>query len=243
MVVLRVRGTFIDLKPKPWQDMTSDQVRKRSASAPPKVGAEPGATTDQHVDQYFAGLIERAAHLPLDVVQAKLCSERLVHASCGNEACDSPKSVSIDDVPELASVADLEFQLEDEDHPATPTIAEDQPITTLMFGGIPCHLSPQEIIDVIDEKGFSDDVDLFYVPPPPKTGRRSARGMARNLGYAFVNLKTPELATAFADAFNQFAFDNSSTKRCFTTPAQRQGFEANVKHHFDGDAAFHVCRR
>jgi len=55
------------------QDMTSDQVRKRSASVPPKkVGAEPGTTTDQQLDdQYLAGLIKRTAHLPLDVIEAK----------------------------------------------------------------------------------------------------------------------------------------------------------------------------
>ena len=109
MVVLRIRGTFIDFKPQPSQDMTSDQVRKRSTSNPPKVGAQPDTTTDQQLhDQYLAGLIKRTTRLPLDVIQAK----RLVHASCGNRAFDYPKSVSTD-VPESASTADLEFQFEE----------------------------------------------------------------------------------------------------------------------------------
>jgi len=231
---LRIRGTFIDFKPEALQalqGMTSDQVRKRSSSVPPKgalAGAEPDATSNQEFDnQYLAGLIKRSAHLlsPNQAVvsQAKQCylasscqrSEWLVHASRGN------------DVPESASTTELQFQFKE--HPATPPNTECHPITTLMLCGIPCRLGFQEIIDVIGAKGFSDAYDMFYVPPPPQTGRRSARSCARNVGYAFVNLKTPELATAFALAFHNFAFPNSrSVKLSYTKPAHRQGFEANA---------------
>jgi len=241
MMALRIRGTFIETTPEPWQDMTSDQVRKRSASAPPKVGAEPGTTIDQQFDQYLAGLIERAALLPLGVIQTKQCSEQLLHASCGSGTFDSPRTLSTY-ASESPSTANLESQFED--HPATSTIAECQPITTLMLCGLPCRLCPQEIIDVIDEKGFSDAVDLLYVPPPPQTGRRAARPWTRNLGYAFVNLKTPELATAFAHAFHKFAFPNNcSAKRCYTKPAHVQGFEANAERNWEERASFIVRRR
>jgi len=153
-------------------------------------------------------------------------SERLVHASRGNDGLDFPKSVS-NDVPESASTTDLQFQIEE--HPATRPNTECQPITTLMLCGIPCRVSFQEVIGVIGGKGFSDAYDVLYVPPPPHTGRRSKRSWSRNLGYAFVNLKTPELATAFALTFNNFVFPNNcSEKLCYTKPAHRQGFKANA---------------
>jgi len=136
------------------QDMTSDQVRGQSASIPPNVGAEPGTTTDQQLnDQYLAGLIKRTAQLPLDVIQAKQCSEQLIH---GNRAFDRPKSVSIG-VPESASTANLSAP------PKVSAEPECQPITTLMLCGIPCRLGLQEIIDVIDEKGFSAGLCLSVV--------------------------------------------------------------------------------
>ena len=116
-----------------------------------------------------------------------------------------------------------------------------------MLCGIPCRLGPQEIVDVIHAKGFSDAYDLIFVPPPPNSGRRSGRSRARNIGYAFINLMTPELATAFALAFNKFAFPNNYSKKlCSTVLAHRQGFAANVKaldNHFGlENRAFLICR-
>jgi len=100
-------------------------------------------------------------------------------------------------------------------------------------------LAPQEIIDAIDAKGFSDDYDLFYVPLFPRKGHRRAK----NMGYAFVNLKTPELATAFALAFTNFAFPNScSGKLSCTKPAHWQGFEANVEHRLEDKGNEHLSK-
>ena len=238
-ITLRIRGTFIDFKPDALQ-----ALRKRSSSIPPKgalSGAEPDATSDQEFDNlYLASLITRTAQIrsPNQAVvsQAKQCylasscqrSERPVHASRGNDGFDFPESLC-NDVRESASTTDLQFQFEE--HPATPPNTECRPITTLMLGGIPCRLGVQEIIDVIDAKGFSDAYDLFYAPPPPKAGcRASARSWPCNIGYAFVNLKTPELATAFALAFDNFAFPNSnSVKLSYTKPARWQGFKANAR--------------
>jgi len=84
-------------------------------------------------------------------------SERLAHASCGNGRLDCPQGVSTD-APESASTTDSQFQFEA--HPATHPNTECQPSTTLMLCGIPCRLGPQEVVDVIDEKGFSSGLCL-----------------------------------------------------------------------------------
>jgi len=107
---------------------------------------------------------------------------------------------------------------------AAPTNVVSEPITTLMISGFPYCLHPQEVVDVIDQQGFSDAYDLFFMPRRTKTTRASQY----NLGYAFVNFKTPEYAIAFARAFNNAAFPNS-TKLCSIRPAHKQGFEANGK--------------
>jgi len=106
---------------------------------------------------------------------------------------------------------------------AAPTNVVSQPITTLMISGFPYHLRSQELVDVINQQGFSGAYDLFFLPARANTKRTSQH----NMGFAFVNFKTPEYATAFVRAFNNVAFPNS-TKLCSIRPAREQGFKASI---------------
>ena len=66
---------------------------------------------------------------------------------------------------------------------------------------------------------------MVYVPLS-RSGRGEAIG---NRGYAFVNFKLPEDATAFANTFKDVAIpDCASTKRLFTNPASHQGYITNI---------------
>lgn len=102
-------------------------------------------------------------------------------------------------------------------------------ITTLMICDIPCRIPISRVVGAIDDHGFANTYDLVYMP--------SVRGFqgtkhVRSMGYAFVNFKHPEDATAFSQAFQNYSFPNScSTKLSYTKPARRQGFRANVKLH------------
>ena len=107
---------------------------------------------------------------------------------------------------------------------AAPTNVVSQPITTLMISGFPYRLRSQELVDVINQQGFSGAYDLFFLPTRANTKRTSQY----NMGFAFVNFKTPEYATAFVRAFNNVAFP-TSTKLCTVRPAHEQGFETNMK--------------
>merc|ERR1719506_2459035 len=80
-----------------------------------------------------------------------------------------------------------------------------QAITTLMIGGLPCHLNLSDLVHVISSQGFQNAFDLVYLPRPK--GRRTRnRSSQANSGFAFVNFKTPELARAFRDVFSKFSF-------------------------------------
>lgn len=98
----------------------------------------------------------------------------------------------------------------------------DTNITTLMICDIPCRQSVEQICEVINQQGFANAYNLVYMPSKrPK--------YMQNMGYAFVNFKTAEQASAFAEVFKNFPFPNcSSRKLSYTKPARHQGYEENL---------------
>ena len=226
---LRLRGSFIDVAAP-----TMTEQRKRSDSAPPCRGPRcsdqdlPEHALDQARQRYVSSLFERAAQLPYHTQGMP----STLDPSVGGEArtrvkpsgvFNSPPSDSTD-APDMASTADSQSQFEGD--LAVPNHVVSKPITTLMLSGFSYRLRSQELVDVINQQGFTDAYDLCFLPVRP----HSRRASQYNLGFAFVNFKTPEYATAFARAFNNVAFpDGRSTKLCSTRPAREQGFEANLK--------------
>ena len=50
-----------------------------------------------------------------------------------------------------------------------------------------------------------------------------------NVGFGFVNFKSPDYATAFSEAFENYPFSNgASMKFGHTKPATHQGYQANM---------------
>jgi len=106
-------------------------------------------------------------------------------------------------------------------HPPTETPAALE-VTTLMICDIPCRQTIEQIIDVINQQGFTSTFNLVYMPSKrPK--------YVQNMGYAFANFQTSQYATAFAEAFQNFRFPNSlSKKMSYTKSAHHQGYADNV---------------
>lgn len=103
------------------------------------------------------------------------------------------------------------------------------PITTLMICDIPCRQTINQVVDAINEHGYAGTYDLVYMPPQ-KGFRRPKH--SQNMGYAFINFKHAEYATAFGKVFHDYPFPHcSSTKLSYTKPAHRQGFQANLEMH------------
>jgi len=252
-LTLRFCGNFIDVA----APALGETPRKRSDSAPPCAGRK-GAPIDRILHalnrakhRYLASLGERAERIPSEIEQVQQEIASTLDPSVGAKAgtCvelghpsegvgDCPASDSTD-VPGTPPTPDPQSQFEHDWVASTNPMSK--PITTLMFRNLPCRLSPQDVVNVIDEQGFSDAFDLFYLPPPK--GVRSRKRLHRNQGFAFLNFKTPEYATAFEIHFNRFAFlnCNSSTKLSYTTPARQQGFEANWNESFKDFKARDAC--
>lgn len=95
------------------------------------------------------------------------------------------------------------------------------PITTMMLKNIPCRKSQEEVMQHMDQNGFSNRYDFFYLPKDVK--------FRANLGYAFINFLTPDDASAFAQTMGGYRFNGSgSTKECVIVPAHVQGLVNNL---------------
>ena len=101
-----------------------------------------------------------------------------------------------------------------------------------MLCDIPCRMSINQVLDAINQVGFSRTYDLVYVPSRPGSWRPKKTKSPQNMGYAFVNFTKPEFAAQFTIVFKDFAFpDSASTKLTFTKPAHTQGYEAHLQMH------------
>lgn len=95
------------------------------------------------------------------------------------------------------------------------------PITTMMLKNIPCRKAQEEVMMHIDQKGFGNRYDFFYLPRDVK--------FRANLGYAFINFITPEDAHNFQAEMNGYRFSGSgSAKACIVVPAHVQGLTNNL---------------
>jgi len=98
-------------------------------------------------------------------------------------------------------------------------VAEDMP--TLMMRHIPTRATQQEILETIDDLGFTAELDFFYLP--------LKKGQMRNCGYAFIGLRSMEATARFTAAIVGFRFPKRQSERAIEVlPARIQGFGANA---------------
>jgi hypothetical protein len=101
----------------------------------------------------------------------------------------------------------------------SPTLAVQIP-RTLCLRGIPNKISSTELMDTLDNMGFSGEYDYFYLPC-------DVRSLC-NRGYAFVNLTSSEAARRFHEAMNHYRFTELSDKRVQVSLAKVQGVRRNL---------------
>lgn len=96
--------------------------------------------------------------------------------------------------------------------------------TTLMMRGIPCGLSSEDLMSLLDEAGLKGHYDFFYLP---KDSKKNA-----NLGYAFVNFVDVQSAEHCTTKFQGVRLAPfRSAKTCSVAVASIQGL-ANLSAHF-----------
>jgi RNA recognition motif-containing protein len=97
--------------------------------------------------------------------------------------------------------------------------------STIMLRNVPYDARQRGVLTLIEEEGFRGLFDFFYAPLDFKS--------KNNLGYAFVNFKSLEIAKDF---FKRFDGKRVSSRPGWDKPlrvcwARVQGFEANIDHY------------
>jgi hypothetical protein len=94
--------------------------------------------------------------------------------------------------------------------------------TTLMLRNLPEQIVQQDLIDVLNAAGFAGHFDFLYMPSI------FASGLGK--GYAFINLTTPDIATALRSSWEgRSPLGKSSKGRVRASLAHIQGRDANIR--------------
>lgn len=114
--------------------------------------------------------------------------------------------------------------------------------TTVMLRNLPNNYTRAMLLKHIDDKGFAGSYDFFYLPIDFNS--------QACLGYAFINLCSPEHACALMTTFDGFSqWFIPTRKRCMVGWSDpHQGFQSNVERyknspvmHKDMPDAFKPC--
>eukprot|EP00746_Dinoflagellata_sp_MGD_P151259 gnl/MRDRNA2_/MRDRNA2_82897_c0_seq3.p1 gnl/MRDRNA2_/MRDRNA2_82897_c0~~gnl/MRDRNA2_/MRDRNA2_82897_c0_seq3.p1 ORF type:complete len:368 (+),score=65.78 gnl/MRDRNA2_/MRDRNA2_82897_c0_seq3:70-1173(+) len=98
--------------------------------------------------------------------------------------------------------------------------------TTMMLRNIPNLFTQSALRQEIDNSGFADSYNFFYLPMDTKNHA--------NVGYAFVNFLKSSDATRFFEAFSGYRFNQiRSRKLGEVAPAYIQGLEKNLQYFQD----------
>eukprot|EP00929_Paragymnodinium_shiwhaense_P022285 TRINITY_DN14272_c0_g1_i4.p1 TRINITY_DN14272_c0_g1~~TRINITY_DN14272_c0_g1_i4.p1 ORF type:complete len:208 (+),score=46.93 TRINITY_DN14272_c0_g1_i4:71-694(+) len=97
--------------------------------------------------------------------------------------------------------------------------------STFMIKNLPSRWSTAQVLEVINELGFDDTFDFFYMP------RRSASPKAQALGYAFINFRDSGVGQIFQEDVSNGLLMLRDRVASVTT-ASIQGLE-NLNMHFE----------
>lgn len=95
------------------------------------------------------------------------------------------------------------------------------PITTYMIRNIPTRFTSMSFVRLLEDYGFGKTFDFFYLPMDFRSGK--------NMGYAFINFKSPQTGIRFVDKFNLKRLPVSTSRKIVEVyPSRRQGLIENV---------------
>lgn len=94
--------------------------------------------------------------------------------------------------------------------------------TTVMLRNLPNNYNRDILLAMLEREGFAASYDLVYLPVDFRTHA--------TLGYAFINLVTPDVVPRFWSTFDGYSnWMLPSRKECFVSwCGPHQGFEAHV---------------
>lgn len=91
-----------------------------------------------------------------------------------------------------------------------------------MLRNIPNKFTQASLLEEIDDEGFSERYDFFYLPMDVRN--------KTNVGYAFVNFVDPADMTRFCRHFEGYQFKKHTSQKIATvSTAHVQGLERNIQ--------------
>jgi hypothetical protein len=121
-----------------------------------------------------------------------------------------------------ASSLPVSFSRSDESVIAGDMSSADQQRTTCMIRNIPESYTRQSLLELIDSNGFTRQYHLVYLPMDFKN--------KINLGYAFVDFTSGEVAQEFFDSLSGFCdLGFSAEKMCEVSWSTVQGYHAHIE--------------
>lgn len=106
--------------------------------------------------------------------------------------------------------------------------------TTVLMRNVPKSFSRQDLLDLLDNQGYSGKYNFLYLPLNFGTGS--------SLGYAFVNLATADDAEDFLQHFQEFtAWGVADGQACqIEKTSDQQGLEANISRYRNSPIMHHL---
>eukprot|EP00927_Polykrikos_kofoidii_P033586 TRINITY_DN28408_c0_g1_i1.p1 TRINITY_DN28408_c0_g1~~TRINITY_DN28408_c0_g1_i1.p1 ORF type:complete len:406 (+),score=56.90 TRINITY_DN28408_c0_g1_i1:67-1218(+) len=112
------------------------------------------------------------------------------------------------------------------------TTKSERVTTTIMLRNIPNKYTQVKLMQELDDCGYEGAYDFFYLPMD--VHNRS------NVGYAFINFLTPEVADKFRQEFSHHCFQRFHSRKVGTVCiAHVQGLDENLRH-FQNRAVTHA---
>jgi len=96
--------------------------------------------------------------------------------------------------------------------------------TTVMLRGLPRCFSRDQLIQLLDARGYSGLINFVYLPVDFES--------SQVVGYAFINLKTAKIAEAVKESFEGLtSYPFSTSQPCSVSWSRVQGLGANIRHY------------
>jgi hypothetical protein len=205
-----------------WDDRDVDEVLNTlvaplcsTLSTVPIIANVPPPSTDMHGDADASPLLQYTAELRRMAAQQLLQHAAELRSTAAQlEAEAGELKNRVFNFPKVHPVA--------QDTMAFSVLQASDTRTTVMIRNIPNNSTRADLLDRLASQGFQFSFDFVYLPMDFK---REA-----NLGYAFVNFLTHEVADRFYHSFNGFRnWGPTSTKIVEVTWGKIHGLDAHIE--------------